>query len=210
MGMRQAAILIAVMIALAFGPRIFHQVFYPNLRDTVRNCWTYVATLITTMSGPVALLALVGGWRAVRSTHARWIAIAAAVLSGWVFHTAVNVHFRSALSGDGGSGGGGTGRGGIYQLMQGLASGIWETIRSRRRSWLQSRSGSRPARCRCGESPTPGYHRMAEGLIPNGISMVAGTAIEEGSFITEIALRDRLREHVVLRGFENAWRAGLE
>jgi hypothetical protein len=46
--------------------------------------------------------------------------------------------------------------------------------------------------------PDLGYHRLID--VPDAIALVAGSALHEGAFISEMALRDRRLDRIVLRG----------
>jgi hypothetical protein len=194
----RGAALIAAIAAVVLAHRIFRQTFRPSLHAAAIHAGSYVARAFIAMSWPVASLAVVGGVLAVRFLPARWIAMFAAVLSCWIFHSVVNVPFEdrylvtsapaiAALFGAG-----------IHFFTLRLASGTWRRavaavivvvacvaiVRNVIPLWRKS---------------DPGYHRLLASSVPPGIILVAGGPVQEGSFIAEIALRDRRPDHIVLR-----------
>jgi hypothetical protein len=46
--------------------------------------------------------------------------------------------------------------------------------------------------------PDLGYHRLGE--VPGGVTLIAAGALHEGAFVSEMALRDRHLDRIVLRG----------
>ena len=76
----------AVWLAVTVGQS------YPiSTASVVENAGTYAYQLAAAVGWPVAMIAPVGVWFAVRDGRGRWIAMTALLISMWVFHAVMNV-----------------------------------------------------------------------------------------------------------------------
>lgn len=197
--MWRAAGVLAAFALLVLAPRFVHQIRLPSLHDAAMHARQYIQSVPATMSWPVVILALVGA-SSLRFLRTRWIAMPAAVLGCWIFHSMVNVPFEdrylitaapaiAALFGAG-----------IHFFVHRLASGTWRRAVAVAIVVIASAAVARNT-IPLWRKPDPGFHRFAAELTRgnSGILLVAGDAVPEGAFIAEIALHDRREDHIVLR-----------
>jgi hypothetical protein len=164
------------------------------------NAAFYLYRASTAMSWPVVILAIAGAVVVIRERELprRSLAMVALVIGAWMFHSIVNAGWSdrylataapgvAALCGAGfhfvrekSAALGGPARVCVAAMAILLCAGLaWIAVPLVRK-------------------PDLGYHRLID--VPDAIALVAGSALHEGAFISEMALRDRRLDRIVLRG----------
>jgi hypothetical protein len=193
-----------VTLAAVFGvPRLLFQADAFRLAALPASAAQYFDRAASSMSWPVMILAITGAIFVIRdkTTPPRWIAMAALAVSGWIFHSAINIPWgdrylctaapaTAALCGAG-----------FHFFLKNSFAIRLRAARSTAWSVVL-------ALLICADlgwvglpvlgKPDLGYHRLGE--LPGIVSLVAGYSTHEGAFVSEMALRDPHLNHIVLRG----------
>jgi hypothetical protein len=193
---RVAALLVCLAILIAV-PILLSQAWPFQASQVLSLAILYPRRLGTTMSWPLAALAVLGTVVAIRTPGEprRWLAMPSLIISGWVFHSLVNAgwtdhYLISAAPAAAALSGRGLGfcmdalRSAFARaLLAGAVCGflIWTALPLTRK-------------------PDLGYHRMKGGI--GRVDLIAGNALHEGAFIAEMALRDKGLSHFVVRGYK--------
>jgi len=182
--MLTAAILAAVLL-----PWLLRQAARPNIVDILHNAGFYLYRCGVSMSWPAVILAAAGAWMIIRRATGprRSLAMPALALGAWMFHSLASAGWGdrylvtaapaiAALTGAGFHFFTRTRLAWIVLLCAGLAWSAFPLFRK----------------------PDLGYHRMA--TTPGTIHLIAGSSLQEGAFVSEMALRDHALNRIVLRG----------
>jgi hypothetical protein len=194
------AVLIATATIMLTAPGLTAQAGSFHIAAFPKNAAFYIYRAGATMSWPIATLAIVGAVFVIRENEnsRRLLAMTALVISAWTFHSVVNVVWEdrylvtaapaiAALCGAG-----------FHVAREKFAA-----LGKPSRIWIGAM-----ALLICADlvwtavplvrKPDLGYHRLGD--IPKGITLIAGSALHEGAFVSEMALRDRQLDRIVLRG----------
>jgi hypothetical protein len=197
-----AAALLPAAILLWHLPAFTDQIGSMTVGVATRKLVMFTAAAFDTTGWLLLLLALVGVVAAVADPRNRphGVAMAALLLALWSFHTLVNVpaHPRYTLPAAG--------------AVSGLAVLGWREAARRTRFDVRVRGvlallaavtvvanlSGRPTK------PDLDYHLFVDDALladpRSAISLVAGLPLHEGAYVSEMALRDRELQRIVLRG----------
>jgi hypothetical protein len=193
---RVAALLVCLAIVIGV-PILLSQAWPFQASQVLSLAILYPRRLGATMSWPMAALAVLGAVVAIRTPGEprRWLAMPSLIISGWVFHSLVNAGFTDHY---------------LISAAPAAAAlsgrGFWFCMDTRRSAFARATL----AAAVCGfliwtalplaRKRDLGYHRMSGGI--GHVDLIAGSALHEGAFIAEMALRDKGLSHFVVRGYK--------
>jgi len=204
----------AFIVAATILPNLMGQSYPFSLHGAFAKIWIVPLRAIAAISWPVFVLALIGCIAIFRSPQFRpeWHAMLGLILSGLLFYVLVLVPVETRY---------------LAAMVTGIAvffgAGIAFVDKFVAARWRIPFAGGAFAALACGATialihPSdrkfdPGFHRIVDAGGVAGIAtrvyLVSGDASREGAVITDVALADPRREHIVLRAskvlFHSAW-----